>query len=101
MALHGWKEPGADGPSHGTVAQVRGANACGEYSATPCLRLTGHPGRPHLLVTLVVLSADPARPCDPETLRARAGTRVTAAGAVVVRFPDGTEEEVLAGAGSG
>lgn len=101
VALYGWEESGADGPAHGVVAQVRGANAYGEYSATPCLRLPAHPGSPYLLVTLVVLSADPARPCDPEALRARAGTRVTAAGAVVVRFPDGTEEEVPAGAGSG
>jgi hypothetical protein len=101
VALLGWRatESGGDLP-RGVVAQARGVNAYGMYSATPCLRLPAHPGRSHLLVTLVVLSADPARPCDPEALRTRAGAWVTPEGAVVIRFPDGLKEEVPGAAGN-
>ncbi|MHA5047762.1 DUF2264 domain-containing protein [Streptomyces sp. SD15] len=81
VALYGW-----DGARPGAVAHARDANAYGEHSATPHLLLPVHPGGVHLLVTLVVLGADPEI--------AGAGARVTAEGGVVVRFPDGTEQEV-------
>ncbi|NGO15662.1 hypothetical protein G5C60_50860, partial [Streptomyces sp. HC44] len=91
----------AAGAPPGAVAHATGANAYGEYSATPYLRLPAHPGRAQLLVTLVVLSADPERPCDPQALRAEANARVTPGGGVLIRFPDGAEEEVPAAAGIG
>ncbi|WP_051744447.1 DUF2264 domain-containing protein [Streptomyces yerevanensis] len=94
VALHGWEA------AEGAVAHARGANAYGEYSATPCLRLPVHPGRSHLLVSLVVLSADPERPCEPRELRAQAEARVTPEGRVLIRFPDGTQEEVPQAAGN-
>ncbi|GAA3836632.1 DUF2264 domain-containing protein [Streptomyces phyllanthi] len=82
VALHGW-----DTEAEGTVSQAQEANAYGTYSATPSLLLPVHPGGVHVLVTLVVLGA------DPEGAR-RASARVTAEGAVLIRFPDGAEEEV-------
>lgn len=82
VALHGW-----DTETHGAVAHTQEANAYGVHSATPHLVLPVHPGGVHLLVTLVMLGA------DPEGARG-ASARVTEEGAVVVRFPDGVEEEV-------
>ncbi|CAM5368433.1 hypothetical protein SPURM210S_08447 [Streptomyces purpurascens] len=67
-----------------------GSNAYGHHSATPLLTLPSHPGGTHLLVTLVVLSADPAVHALVEGARVRAG----ADGAVEIRFPDGTRESV-------
>ncbi|MGW7047084.1 DUF2264 domain-containing protein [Streptomyces avermitilis] len=81
VALHGW-----DGTSPGAVARARDANAYGRYSATPHLLLPVHPGGSHLLVTLVVLGVEPEV--------SGASARVTDRGAVLVRFPDGSREEV-------
>ncbi|AMW15185.1 hypothetical protein A4E84_04735 [Streptomyces qaidamensis] len=106
VGLHGWRDAGA------AVAQAAGANAYGHHSATPHLTLPAHPGGTHLLVTLVVLSADPKvngdlkANGDPETNGDRktngdpyargSGTRVRVAvsGEVEIRFPDGTRERV-------
>ncbi|MFD3619131.1 DUF2264 domain-containing protein [Streptomyces sp. NPDC058676] len=77
--LYGW-----DG-TEGTVATALGANAVGHHSATPVLELGGGA---RLLVTLVVLSA------DPDALRPGAGASVAADGTVEIRFPDGTRERV-------
>ncbi|MGW0821406.1 DUF2264 domain-containing protein [Streptomyces sp. NPDC002845] len=82
VALHGW-----DMEVSGAVAHARDANAYGVHSATPHLLLPVHPGGSRLLVTLVVLGTDPE-----DALKASA--RVTADGAVRIRFPDGAEEEV-------
>ncbi|MFJ9582438.1 DUF2264 domain-containing protein [Streptomyces acidicola] len=82
VALHGW-----DTETHGSVAHAQEANAYGAHSATPHLVLPVHPGGVHLLVTLVMLGA------DPEGARG-ASAQVTGEGAVVIRFPDGVEEEV-------
>ncbi|MER6136500.1 DUF2264 domain-containing protein [Streptomyces sp. NPDC001815] len=101
VALHGWGEPGSGDLPRGTVSAGRAVNAYGEHSATPCLRLPSHPGGVHVLVTLVVLDADPARPCEPGQLRAQAAALVTPEGTVVIRFPDGTREDVPPGEGNG
>ncbi|WP_353479668.1 hypothetical protein [Streptomyces sp. ALI-76-A] len=47
-----------------------------------------------LLVTLVVLSADPAGCADPHLLRTAASASVDTDGTVTIRFPDGTSERV-------
>ncbi|MFD5839022.1 DUF2264 domain-containing protein [Streptomyces collinus] len=104
--LHGWLDARA------AVAHAAGANAYGHHSATPYLTLPAHPGGTHLLVTLVVLSADPevngdlTANGDPERSGDRetngdpyargSGTRVRVAvsGEVEIRFPDGTRERV-------
>ncbi|MFE9115668.1 DUF2264 domain-containing protein [Streptomyces collinus] len=118
VGLHGWLDARA------AVAHAAGANAYGHHSATPYLTLPAHPGGTHLLVTLVVLSADPEvngdlnvngdpeRNGDRETNGGRetsggrktngdpyargSGTRVRVAvsGEVEIRFPDGTRERV-------
>ncbi|MGX5207837.1 DUF2264 domain-containing protein [Streptomyces violaceus] len=84
VGLHGWSD------DEGTVVAAVGANAYGHHSATPLLTLPSHPGGTHLLVTLVVLSADPAVHAVVEGTRVRAG----ADGGVEIRFPDGTRESV-------
>jgi hypothetical protein len=61
------------------------ANAVGRHSATPCLELGGVGP---LLVTLVVLSA------DPDALLTGASASVSADGTVEIRFPDGARERV-------
>ncbi|MFE8993548.1 DUF2264 domain-containing protein [Streptomyces collinus] len=106
VGLHGWQGARA------AVAHAAGANAYGHHSATPYLTLPAHPGGTHLLVTLVVLSADPEvngdlttngdseRNGDRETngdpYARGSGTRVRIAvsGEVEIRFPDGTRERV-------
>ncbi|MFE2486930.1 DUF2264 domain-containing protein [Streptomyces mirabilis] len=84
VGLLGW-----DASGNGLVARARDANAYGVHSATPHLVLPVHPGGVHLLVTLVVLGR------DPELVGASA--RVTTGGGVLIRFPDGTEEELPGG----
>jgi hypothetical protein len=84
VGLLGW-----DAPGDGLVARARGANAYGVHSATPHLALPVHPGGVHLLVTLVVLGQDPEL--------AGASARVTSGGGVLIRFPDGREEELTGG----
>ncbi|PAZ13708.1 hypothetical protein CLM62_22810 [Streptomyces sp. SA15] len=79
IGLYGW------GDAEGRVVPALGANAVGHHSATPVLEL-GDGAR--LLVTLVVLSA------DPHALRAGASASVAADGTVEIRFPDGTRERV-------
>ncbi len=106
VGLHGWRDAGA------AVAHAAGANACGHHSATPYLTLPAHPGGTHLLVTLVVLSADPevngalesgdgrktngGRRTNGDPYARGSGTRVRVAvsGEVEIRFPDGTRELV-------
>jgi hypothetical protein len=100
VGLHGWQDARA------AVAHATGTNAYGHHSATPHLTLPAHPGGTHLLVTLVVLSADPQVNGDLEGNGDRetnggpyargSGTRVRAAvsGEVEIRFPDGTRERV-------
>ncbi|WP_053198281.1 DUF2264 domain-containing protein [Streptomyces viridochromogenes] len=82
VGLHGWDDAEA------SVVRAVGRNAVGHHSATPVLQL---PQAPQLLVTLVVLSA------DPHTSLTGAGATVAADGTVEVRFPDGTLERVPAG----
>jgi hypothetical protein len=77
------------------VARARETNAYGAWSATPHLLLPVHPGGVHVLVTLVVLGNDSA------TAATGADARVTAESGMLIRFPDGTEEEVPAVAESG
>lgn len=84
VGLYGWSD------DEGTVVAAVGANAYGHHSATPLLTLPSHPGGTHLLVTLVVLSADPEVHAVVEGTRVRAG----ADGGVEIRFPDGTRESV-------
>lgn len=84
VGLLGW-----DASGDGLVARARDANAYGVHSATPHLALPVHPGGVHLLVTLVVLGRDPEL--------AGASARVTTGGGVLIRFPDGTEEELPGG----
>ncbi|GAB2848137.1 DUF2264 domain-containing protein [Streptomyces deserti] len=86
--LHGWRDAGT------AVAHATGTNAYGRHSATPHLTLPAHPGGTHLLVTLVVLSADPAVSGDPHALCSDTRVRVAADGEVEIRFPDGTRERV-------
>ncbi|MDQ0711456.1 hypothetical protein QFZ55_000908 [Streptomyces luteogriseus] len=88
VGLHGWQGAGA------AVAHAAGTNACGHHSATPYLTLPAHPGGTHLLVTLVVLSADPDVNGDPHARGSGTRVRVAAAGEVEIRFPDGTRERV-------
>jgi hypothetical protein len=76
------------------VAHAVGTNACGHHSATPYLTLPAHPGGTHLLVTLVVLSADPETNGGPYARRSGPRVRVAATGEVEIRFPDGTREWV-------
>jgi hypothetical protein len=85
VGLHGW------GDVDGTVHRGLGVNACGHHSATPCLELAATSG---LLVTLVLLSADPDVCGDPEVLRTGTSATVAADGSVEIRFPDGTRERV-------
>lgn len=79
VGLYGW------GGAEGTVVHAVGANAVGEYSATPCLELAA---AVPVLVTLVVLSA------DPQVSITGAGATVAGDGTVEIRFPDGTRERV-------
>jgi hypothetical protein len=90
VGLYGW-----DASRPGVVARARETNAYGAWSATPHLLLPVHPGGVHVLVTLVVLGNDSA------TAATGADARVTAEGGMLIRFPDGTEEEVPAVAESG
>ncbi|MET9968898.1 DUF2264 domain-containing protein [Streptomyces sp. NPDC006356] len=82
VGLHGWDD------AEPSVVRAVGTNAVGRHSATPMLQL---PQARPLLVTLVVLSA------DPRTSLTGAGATVAADGTVEVRFPDGTVERVPAG----
>ncbi|MEY9990350.1 hypothetical protein ABIE67_002382 [Streptomyces sp. V4I8] len=82
VGLHGWDDAEA------SVVRAVGTNAVGHHSATPVLQL---PQAPPLLVTLVVLSA------DPRTSLTGASATVAVDGTVEVRFPDGTLERVPAG----
>ncbi|GGV90290.1 hypothetical protein [Streptomyces massasporeus] len=94
VGLHGWQ--GAEA----AVAHAVGTNACGHHSATPYLTLPAHPGGTHLLVTLVVLSADPdvkgdtTANGDPHARGSGTRVRVAVAGEVEIRFPDDTRERV-------
>ncbi|MET7848870.1 hypothetical protein ABZT48_11700 [Streptomyces avermitilis] len=81
VAPHGW-----GGTSPGVVARARDANAYGRHSAAAHLLLPVHPGGSRLLVALVVLGVEPEV--------SGASVLVTDRGAVLVRFPDGTREEV-------
>ncbi|MGH4036089.1 DUF2264 domain-containing protein [Actinomycetota bacterium Odt1-20B] len=78
VALHGWAESG--------VAREVEANAYGPHSATPYLRLDGHPGGESVHVTLHALTRDAVRP---EALRTSVSCEVTDEGRVLVDFPDG------------
>ncbi|KUM89640.1 MULTISPECIES: DUF2264 domain-containing protein [Streptomyces] len=71
VGLYGW------GEGMGRVVAAEDTNACGRHSATPVLEGTGP-----LLVTLVALGTD--------VRVTGAGATLTAAGAVEIRFPDGT-----------
>ncbi|MFE8961490.1 T-complex 10 C-terminal domain-containing protein [Streptomyces iakyrus] len=106
VGLHGWRDAGA------AVAHAVGANAYGHHSATPYLTLPAHPGGTHVLVTLVVLSADPEvnggletngglemnggleTNGDPYARGSGTRVRVAVSGEVEIRFPDGTRERV-------
>ncbi|WP_171110166.1 MULTISPECIES: DUF2264 domain-containing protein [unclassified Streptomyces] len=83
VGLHGW------GDADGTVAHAVGTNAVGHRSATPCLQ---RDAGARLLVTLVVLSADPD--LDPVTVTSGTRATVGADGTVEIRFPDGTRERI-------
>lgn len=89
VGLLGWDEADA------AVARTRGHNAYGDHSAVPVLTAS-HPGGTRLLVTLVVLTADPLVSGDTHALRTGAQTRLTGDGDLEVRFPDGTTERVAA-----
>ncbi|BBC37530.1 uncharacterized protein SGFS_088240 [Streptomyces graminofaciens] len=80
VGLYGW----GDGP--GTVTRGVDTNAYGHHSATPVLQ-----GGAPLLVTLVLLTADPHTP------HTGASATVTADGTVELRFPDGSGERVAPG----
>lgn len=86
VGLHGWDDAGA------SVVRAVGTNAVGHHSATPVLQL---PRSGPLLVTLVMLSADPRTPLT------GASATVAADGTVEVRFPDGGVERVPAGLSDG
>ncbi|GAA2765163.1 hypothetical protein GCM10010103_42040 [Streptomyces paradoxus] len=94
VGLYGWQDARA------AVAHAAGANDCGHHSATPYLTLPAHPGGTHLLVTLVVLSADPEvngdlkGNGDPHARGSGTRVRVAVSGEVEIRFPDGTRERV-------
>ncbi|SDN95836.1 hypothetical protein SAMN04487981_107405 [Streptomyces sp. cf386] len=79
VGLYGWSG------TEGVVVRAVDTNAVGRHSATPVLELAEGAG---LLVTLVVLTADPAVPLT------GASATVAADGAVEIRFPDGTPERV-------
>lgn len=64
VGLHGW-----DAGREGTVVRREGANAYGEHSATPCLRLESHPGGARFLVTLIALVGDASAVPDAQELR--------------------------------
>lgn len=82
VGLHGWDAAEA------SVVRAVGVNAVGHHSATPVLQL---PQAPRLLVTLVVLSA------DPHISLTGASATVADDATVEVRFPDGTLERVPTG----
>ncbi|CAM5357639.1 DUF2264 domain-containing protein [Streptomyces aurantiogriseus] len=79
VGLYGW------GDAEGRVVAAVGVNAVGHHSATPVLQ---RPEGARLLVTLVLLSA------DPHTGWTGASAGVAADGTVEIRFPDGTTETV-------
>ncbi|MER5184115.1 DUF2264 domain-containing protein [Streptomyces sp. NPDC002896] len=94
VGLHGWDA------ATSAVAHETDANACGRHSATPYLTLPDLADGSGLLVTLVVLTGDDTDgPCTAESLRAAVTAQVTEddvdRAVVVVRFGDGTEEEVV------
>lgn len=85
VALHGW-----DG-STAQVARDVESNAYGPHSATPGLRLEGHPGGRSVLVSLVALSRDTLHP---EALRHAVSVRAAGDEPVTLAFLDGTTVEV-------
>jgi hypothetical protein len=90
---------GWDGEAGGSssVASAQGHNAYGRHSATPLLTAR-HPGGARVLVSLVVLTADPSVYGDPDVLLRGTTASRTPGGGVRVVFPDGTAEDVQAGA---
>ncbi|TPQ16750.1 DUF2264 domain-containing protein [Streptomyces sporangiiformans] len=94
VGLLGWDD--RDVPVPGGVVHARDRNAYGRYSTTPVLTLPQHVGGTRLLVTLVVLTADPAVYRDLDALRSGTRARVAADGSVRIRFPDGALEQVAA-----
>ncbi|MCX3292507.1 DUF2264 domain-containing protein [Streptomyces sp. NEAU-H22] len=92
VGLLGWEHDGT--PAPGGVVHARGHNAYGDHSATPVLTLPPHPGGTRLLVTLVVLTADPSLYGDSRALRTGTRARQVPDGSVEIRFPDGTVEQV-------
>ncbi|MET7449620.1 hypothetical protein ACH4NC_17065 [Streptomyces sp. NPDC017201] len=85
VALHGW-----DG-STAQVARDVESNAYGPHSATPGLRLEGHPGGRSVLVSPVALSRDTVHP---EALRHAVSVRAAGDGPVTLAFLGGTTVEV-------
>jgi hypothetical protein len=79
VALYGWDEEAG-------VAREVEANAYGPHSATPYVRLAGHPGGSSVHVTLVVLQRDAAHP---QALRESVTCRPAGDERVRITFPDG------------
>lgn len=88
VGVLGWDENGR--LPFGEVAHAQGRNAVGQFSAAPSLTLTHHHGGTRLLVTLVVLTADPKLRDDLADLCALAQASAAPDGTTEVRFPDGT-----------
>ncbi|WP_407562244.1 DUF2264 domain-containing protein [Streptomyces sp. 184] len=94
VGLLGWEDDGT--PASGAVVRARGHNAYGDHSATPVLTLPPHYGGTRLLVTLVILTADPDVHHDTPALRSGTRARQAPDGTIEIRFPDGTVEHVRA-----
>ncbi|MFG2926705.1 DUF2264 domain-containing protein [Streptomyces sp. NPDC048305] len=84
----GWDEDGHK--PVGDVTQACGRNAYGRFSATPSLTLSYHRGGARVLVTLVVLTADPRVRDELPSLLSRAQACAALDGSLQITFPDGT-----------
>ncbi|MET9105399.1 DUF2264 domain-containing protein [Streptomyces zhihengii] len=89
--LLGWDSEG----HHAEAGVVRGQdlNAYGYHSALPLLSTPAGQGE-RVLVTLVVLTRDPAIRHDAQALHLRARAEITQHQEVVLTFPDGTSRQL-------
>ncbi|MEU9652087.1 DUF2264 domain-containing protein [Streptomyces sp. NPDC048110] len=90
--LLGWES--AKGPGAASIVHSEQLNAVGHHSALPVLSAPAVGGEPRLLVTLTVLTRDPALLRSPRALFRGAHAEHTTDQQLIVQFPDGARRRV-------